>query len=320
MPNNATIWKTDNYKFVGKEFDYRVKNMLNSAGLFQVIGKANTDSIDYEITGMGGFSELLPYDGTNLVHGTPKRGFKTVVTPGEFNQTYDLGKKQVKNDRTGQTKKAGAQLGTAAGTTLYLHALRMFARAFDSAYKGGDGKAWAATDHPVASKASEGRGYIVDEEAGTFSNLITRKLSTTAIDDARVMASRFVTPSGLPCMTNYNLLLVSPELEPTAAKLLGRDKKLTPLQDPESAENAASSISDLRYMVVGAGTDGFVNSQWAICDTEMMKETTLLVETTAPTVMETELDNPLIQRFVAYADFAFGFGDARPIIFSNGTA
>ena len=28
-------------------------------------------------------------------------------------------------------------------------------------------------------------------------------------------------------------------------------------------------------------------------------------------------DNPLITDYIGYVDFAFGFGDARPIIFSN---
>lgn len=317
MANNATQWKTDNYKFVGKEFDYQYKNMLNATGLLQIIGRELTDSIDYEITGMDGFAEMQKYDGTNLVHGKPKRGFKTILTPEEFNLTYDLGLKQVKNDQTGQTRKAGKYLGRSAVMTQYLQALRMFANAYSANYTGGDGKAWAATDHPVASKYSEGRGYIADAEAGTYSNLITDALTTAGIDKARVQGSKFVAPTGLPMGLNYDMVLVSLDMEPVAAKLLGRENKLTPMKDPDSAENAASSVSDLRYMVVAAGNDGLKGKQWALCDSSFMKEIALLVETTAPTVMETELDNPLIQRFVAYADYVFGFGDGRPIIFSN---
>ena len=33
--------------------------------------------------------------------------------------------------------------------------------------------------------------------------------------------------------------------------------------------------------------------------------------------MNTELDNPLIDLYTAYVDFDTGWGDARPIIFSN---
>lgn len=201
--------------------------------------------------------------------------------------------------------------------TMYLHGLRLFANAYNPGKLGGDGRPWAATDHPIASLSSDGRAYVADPEAGTYSNLINLELGTKALDDARVMASKFITPEGLPFDGQYGLLLVSPDLEPMASKLLGRESKLKPLKDPESAENAANSNYDLNWMVVGAGKDGLKGKQWALCDPEMMQETTLLVVTTEPEVQETELDNPLIQRFVAYADFAYGFGDGRPIIFSN---
>ena len=36
-----------------------------------------------------------------------------------------------------------------------------------------------------------------------------------------------------------------------------------------------------------------------------------------PMVMQSKLDNPLIDSYVGYADFAIGWGDARVIIFSN---
>ena len=318
MGNVATAWKTDNYKFVGKEFDYSYVDFLSKQGIMSLIGSELTNSIDYEITGMDGYGELQPYDGTNLVHGTPKRGFKTIITPKEFNLTRDLGMKQVKVDRTGQSNKTGKYLGRSAAITRYLYALRMIARAYDSNYVGGDGKKWAATDHPIASKYSEGRGYIADADAGTFSNLFTGKLGTKTIDDMRRAGRDYVAPTGLPMALKHDMLLVSSKLEAQAASLLGRGRQYRPMKDPESAENAASTISDMQWMVVGDGKDGLQGEQFAICDSTMLKEVALVVDITPPKVMETELDNPLIQRFVAYADFGYGFGDARPIIFSTG--
>ncbi|MBQ7713452.1 MAG: hypothetical protein IJT71_01005, partial [Oscillospiraceae bacterium] len=63
MPNN-TAWKTDNYKFVGKAFDYAYANRLSK--LLAILGVASSNSIDYELTGSGGYGELQPYDGSNL--------------------------------------------------------------------------------------------------------------------------------------------------------------------------------------------------------------------------------------------------------------
>ena len=172
MPNvNATAWKADNYKFVGKAFDFAYADRLNK--LTPILGSVNSKSIDYEMAGIGGFGELTPYDGENLNMGEQKRAFKTIITPEEFTKSAKVGYKQAKVDKLGETKKVGTRLGDSAALTVYLHALRMFGRAFDAAYTGGDGKPFAATDHPVASMRGEGRRYIVDPDAGTYSNLIT---------------------------------------------------------------------------------------------------------------------------------------------------
>ena len=42
-----------------------------------------------------------------------------------------------------------------------------------------------------------------------------------------------------------------------------------------------------------------------------------LVYITEPSVLVSPRENPLVTDYIAYADFAFGFGDARPIIFSD---
>lgn len=57
--------------------------------------------------------------------------------------------------------------------------------------------------------------------------------------------------------------------------------------------------------------------QWAVADSLMLSEVLKLVYITKPTVLVSPQDNPLITDYIGYVDFAFGFGDARPIIFSN---
>ena len=314
MPlNNA--WKTDNYKFVGKSFDYTYNNRLNK--LLAVMGVANSNSIDYELTGGGGYGEMPKYDGNNLNEGEKKRGFKTIITPEEFSLSDSVGYKQAKIDKSGECARVGKMLGLSAAMTVYAHALRMFGNAFDPNYVGGDGKCWAATNHPVASKGSQGRRFIPDQEAGTFSNLIRKELSVDAITEARSLAGRFTTPDGLPFLADMSLLLVSPELEAEAKKICGDNGKLRPKQNPADNSNAANPLADLRYMVIGGGKDGFTKHQWAICDPDLMKEMVKLVYITRPTVIQTALDNPLKDLYTGYVDFGCGWGDARQIIFSN---
>ena len=314
MPN-MTAWKTDNYKFVGKAFDFAYANRLNK--LLSIMGVANSDSIDYELTGSGGYGEMPLYDGNNLNEGSKKRGFKTIITPEEFSLSESVGYKQAKIDKSGECRRVGTMLGNSAAMTVYVHALRMFGRAFDANYKGGDGKPWAATDHPNASKGSEGRKFIADPDSGTYSNLITSTLSVANITAAQAAAGRMTTPDGLPFLADMSLLLVSPELEAEAKKICGDNGKFRPNRNPDDNTNAANPLADLQYMVIGGGNDGFTKKQWAICDPALMKEMVKLVYITRPTVMQTALDNPLKDLYTGYVDFGCGWGDGRQIIFSN---
>lgn len=314
MPD-MKAWKTDNYKFVGKAFDFEYANRLNK--LLLIMGEVNSNSIDYELTAAGGYGELQRYDGTNLNQGEMRRGFKTIITPEEFAMTIAVGYKQAKVDKLGECKKVGKRLGYSAAMTAYNHALRLFTHAYDKAYLGGDGKAWAAKDHPNASKGSQGRKYIPDPEAGTFSNLISDELSVDNISKARALGGKFLTPDGLPFAVEYDTLLISPDLEEAARKICGDGGKLRPTRNPDDDTNAANPLYDLNYMVVGNGADGLRGKQWAICDRTQMKELVNMVYITRPTVIPHDDPNPLIDNYTAYLDFGCGWGDARQIIFSN---
>ena len=306
-----SAWKSDNYNFVGKSFEIAYKNMINK--LSAIFGEANPNSVDYEIEGAGGYGELPEYNGNDLNMREIRRAFKTIVVPKEYSESVPVGFKEAKIDKFGECRKVGTRLGRSTAMTVYLHLLRTLSGAYNNTRLGGDGKAWAAEDHPVASKGSQGRVYIPDPEAGTYSNLIKKALTVDAITEAQSMANRFVTPDGLPFACQMDTLLVSPELEATAKKICGENAKLYPGQtsDVNPVQN------EINYLVIGGGRDGFAPKQWALCDRTIMKEVFMLIYNTKPTVMQSQLDNPLIDMYTAYTDFGIGWGDARQIIFSN---
>ena len=130
-----SAWKTDNYKFVGKAFDFAYADRLNK--LSPVVGEVNARSIDYELTGSGGYGEAPVYDGDNLNEGSLHRGFKTVITPVEYTISIPVGYKEAKIDKLGETAKVGTKLGDSMALTVYLHVLRMFANAWNPDKKGG---------------------------------------------------------------------------------------------------------------------------------------------------------------------------------------
>lgn len=316
--NINTAWKQDLYPLINKTFDFEYENKMNK--LLEIVSEENINSVDYRMSGVGGFGELSSYDGSNLKGMNQKRGFITILTPQEYAGSIDVQYKYAKIDKSGEAKKVGTRAAYSTQMTVYLALLRMFSRAFNASYTGGDGKAWAATDHPNASKSDLNGASVVDADSGTYSNLITTALSVSAITSAQTLANRFVTPDGLPFMCNFEdngILLVSPELAPKAKEICGPNSQLMPDKLPESAENGANPVYGLKYMVIGGGSDGFTAKQWAIADRTLLKEAAKIVYITKPTVKETDLDNPLIARYVPYVDFATGWGDARPIIFSN---
>ena len=317
MSSTFSNWKTGNYKVVGKAFDFAYADRLNK--LSPVVGEVNARSIDYELTGSGGYGEAPAYDGDNLNQGSLHRGFKTVITPVEYTLSIPVGYKEAKIDKLGETRKVGTKLGDSMALTVYLHVLRMFANAWnnDGRHNGGDGVPWASDSHPAASKGSTGRSFLADAEAGTYSNVTTDALSVSAITAAQARAKRFLTPDGMPFLCDYDTVLVSPELEEKAKRLFGENAKLIPEADPESNFNAANPVYGMRYLVMGGGLDGFGPKQWAVCDRRLMKELVNIVYNTRPTVMQSPQDNPLKDLYTAYADFGVGWGDARQIIFGD---
>ena len=316
--NVNTAWKQDLYPLINKSFEFNYANRMNK--LLEIVSEEDINSVDYRMAGMGGYGELGAYDGSNLKGMNQKRGFITIVTPQEYAGSIDIQYKYAKIDKSGEAKKVGTRAAYSAQMTVYLALLRMMSRAFNSNYVGGDGKAWAATDHPNASKSDLNGASVADADSGTYSNLITAALSVSAITTAQTLANRFVTPDGLPFMCDFSdngILLVSPELEPKAIEICGKDAKMSPEKLPESAENGANPVYGMKYMVIGGGSDGFTAKQWAIADRMLLKEAAKIVYITRPTVKETDLDNPLIARYVPYIDFATAWADGRPIIFSN---
>lgn len=321
MPVIPNLWKTDFSPFIGKTFDQTLASRKRAQELTSLLGEVTTKSLTYEIRAGGDFPTLPKFDGT-LTYINPKRGFATIISPDAALGAYRMTLKAWEADMNGEYSKAGKQLADAAFTTVYIDILKLFENAFNAAFIGADGKPWAATDHPVASKGTKAgsREYEVDPDAGTFSNLITDQLDAGALDLAQAMGYRYVTASGNPYLGEYDTLIVSPELKGQALRLLGENAELKPRKDPDTANNAATSLGGItRFVVCGAGQHGFGGKQWALCDSRRMKDTAQIVYNRRPEVSEGTTSTKYEKIFVAYADYAMGFADARPIIFSNGT-
>lgn len=300
--NDIYTWHNDLYPLVKKRFDMRYAKRLDA--ISEVCDVVCQDDIDYRIEGIGGYGEMPLYDGTTVMNADTKRTFITTITPKEHALKVTSTFKKAKLDYSGESQKIGTRLADSAYMTVLNEFYRLFGSAFTNV--GADGVAWASDKHPVSKDSKE-----------TFSNLMHENLSVAAITKAQTMASRFVTPDGLPFACNFDLLLVSPELEAKAKEICGPNSRLIPENNPDTDNNAANPVYGMKYLVVGGGNAGFTGKQWAVADSLMLSEVLKLVYITKPTVLVSPQDNPLVTDYIGYVDFAFGFGDARPIIFSN---
>lgn len=301
--NDIYTWPNDLYPLVKKRFELRYDERMDL--ISQLAGIVEQAEVDYRLEGVGGFGELPEYNGT-LHHSDQKRSFITTITPIEHAIAATVSYKKAKIDMSGEAQKTGTRLADSA----YMTVLNSFYRLFENAFtttKLADGKTWAAKDHPINT----------DKNAKTFSNLISETLSVSAITEAQKLASGFLTPDGLPLGGNYDLLLVSPDLESKAREICGPDAKLCPKYNPDGSVFAANPVYGLKYFVVGGGGIGLSGDQWALADSMMIKEILKLVYITKPTVLVATQDNPLVTDYIGYVDYAFGVADARAVIFSN---
>ena len=302
--NDIYTWPQDLYPLVKQRFDLRYADRMDIISkLCEVITQ---DAVDYRFEGVGGYGEIPVYDGANIAEADQKRAFITTVTPKEHALKVTMSYKKTKIDQSRESEKVGTRLADSA----YMTVLNEFYRLFGSAFTtlGADGKPWASDAHRVNSESDE-----------TFSNVLHSALSVSAITAAQTKASGFVTPDGLPFAGNFDLLLVSPELEPKAKEICGPNSRLIPEKNPDgdAPENAANPVYGMKYMVVGGGGIGLSGKNWALADSMLLPEILKLVYITETTVLVSNQSNPLLTDYIGYVDFGFGFGDARPILFSN---
>lgn len=301
--NDIYSWSNDLYPLVTKRYNDQYAKRMNV--MKQVIGEETTTRVDIREEGMGGFGEIPVYNGTVIPELGQKRGFVTTYTPYERAGEASISYKKAKVDMSGEAKKTGTRLANSSYMTVLADFYRLFSGAFDPAKLGADGQPWASASHPINSEAG----------AGVFSNLINTTFSIPALTAAQTAANRFVTYDGMPFLSEMDLVLIAPELEPKAKEFFGENAKLI----PESAENGANPVYGMKYMVIGGGSDlGFSAKQWALADSSLLQEHAKIVYITKPMIINTkETNNPLISKYTAYMDYVLGFSEARPIIFSN---
>ncbi len=291
-------WADDLYPIVLKRFQDRLEkrtSLIKSTIGYEKLSTSN----QYAEEGIGGLGLVPEYNGTTIQELNGKRGIKKIYTPAEHAAKTSIGYKYAKIDQSGEAKKAGNKMADALSITQIRDFYNLFARGFDANYAGADLVSLFSAAHPINNEAG----------ADTYDNAGTLIFSVSAITTSQTRAQRFKTFDGQDFDCEFNLALISPELEPKAKEFWGKEAKLL----PQSAENGANPISDFKYIVI----KGFSAKQWAVADALLLQDYIKMVEITSPMVIPNKPDNPLIQEYIGYMDYIFGWSDARCIIGHN---
>jgi hypothetical protein len=289
-------WRDAMFPIVTKWFDDRLAKRTDI--ISSVIGVDDTKRYSFDEYGIGGLGEIPDYDGSNITEMSQKKGFKTTYTTAEKAGKYSVGYKAAKFDMSGEAKKAGKHMADALAMTSLMMFYRLFTNGFNASFTGADGLPLFSAAHKVNSVDSD-----------TYSNLLTDAFAISAITKAQTNARRFVTYDGLPFMSQFDLCLVSPELEPKAKEFFGKEAKLL----PEGPNNDANPVYGMKYFVI----DGFTAKQWAVADSELLKDYVKMVYGTRPMVIDQKSPNPLIAEYIGYMDLTLGWSDSKCIIGSN---
>ena len=196
----------------------------------------NVKSITVEYAWLGDTPKMREWIGDRVLRDLKAFGYS--ITKKDYEATIEVNRDAIEYDQLGIVKPRIRQLAY-EGDLHYDETLFALLEANDTCY---DGKAFFATDHDVGGTA--------------FSNLGTKKLSQASFLEARKQMRGLVSDTGKSLKIKPNLLIIPPELEEIAIKIL----KASTINGGDS--NITKGIAD--YLVVDDLTDP---NAWYLFDT-----------------------------------------------------
>lgn len=269
--------------------------------LFNVTTSTKAEEHDL---GIGGFDDWNEYTG-DIEYDNNDQGYKTTYTHKEYSKGFKIERKLVDDDQYNIINKRPKGLALAAMRTREKHAASVFNNAFDTDYAGGDTKPLCETIHPYsptdATTASNEGTYSL-----TYDNAVTvRRLMREFVDDRGELIT--IVP---------DLILVPPELEDTANKIV-KTMRGPDSQQPDNTDYAANLIQDrgVRYEVWDYLTDA---NAWFMIDSQKGK---MALNWFDRIPLEFESDPTgnyrLEARYRGYMRYSYGWSDWRWIYGNN---
>jgi hypothetical protein len=191
-------------------------------------------------------------------------------------------------------------LARSMANTKQVKAANVLNNAFDSSFKGGDGKELCATDHPTI--------------AGTFSNELATSadLNETSLEQSLIDIAGFTDERGLKVAARGVKMIIPSELQFTAERLMKSQGRVG------TADNDINAIGSMGMIPQGYVINHYLTDSDAFfIKTDVPNGMKMFVRSPIKTAMEGDFDTGNV-RYKARERYTFGFSDPRGIFGSPG--
>jgi phage major head subunit gpT-like protein len=182
------------------------------SNVFRVMNSKRSIEQTSEIAGLGLFGQV-PENG-NVTFDESVPGFSKTYIHDQFGLGFRISRIMVDDDRFAIIDKLASDLGRSAKETVELAVAANFNNGFSTSFPGPDGKPLFATDHPLVKTGG------VQRNTGVAADLDINALEL-ALTDFR----RMVDPSGKRIRVRPQKLIVPPEYEFVASRILNSTMK-----------------------------------------------------------------------------------------------
>lgn len=272
--------------------------------LFNTIGSTKASE---HFLGAGGMGDWKEFEGT-IEYDDFEQLYKTTLTHKEYARGFPVERALVDDDQYNLINARPQGLALSAQRTREKHAASVFNNAFSGTYVGGDSAALCAS-HPYSPA-----------NATTQANNGTLALSYDNLVTTRRLMREFKDDRGEIVPINPNTLVVPPELEETANRIITTMQGPNP-QIADKTDYAARMIGEggARIRMGFVAWDYLTDSNaWFVMDSVLAKIHLLWINRTA---LEFALDPTsgydLVSRFRGYQRYSYGWSDFRWVFGQN---
>ena len=191
-------------------------------------------------------------------------------------------------------------LARSMANTKQVKAASVLNNAFDSSFKGGDGKELCATDHPTLS--------------GSFKNELSTSadLNETSLEQSMIDIAQMTDERGLKIAARGVKMIIPSELQFTAERLMKSQGRTG------TADNDINAIAAMGMIPQGYVINHFLTDSDAFfIKTDVPNGLKMFVRAPIKTAMEGDFDTGNV-RYKARERYSFGFSDPRGIFGSPG--